>query len=176
MTEDWGIEGMAPRTQSVTSEWEVVDQPHIEGVARREVRAVPTSYGRLTEVWRADWALDALGVDQVFASVLDADKVSGWHAHGSTTDRLFVASGQLLIVLYDGRRSSPTHGVVAEWRAGEARPALLVVPPGVWHGVRNETSHPAMLLNAVDRAYAYEGPDHWSVPPDSPAIPYRLTA
>jgi dTDP-4-dehydrorhamnose 3,5-epimerase len=175
MSDDWELDGMEQRRQSVTSEWDLVGQPAIEGVVVRDIRSVPTSYGHLAEVWRSDWKVDAAGVDQVFGSQLEPGAVSGWHAHGETTDRLTVVAGQLLIVLWDGRRSSSTYGTVNEWRLGVVRRALIVVPPGVWHAVKNESAAPAVLLNAVDRAYTYEGPDHWAVPPESPMIPYDLT-
>lgn len=174
MADDWELDGMESRAQSVTSEWELVDQPEIDGVVLREIRSVPTSYGHLAEMWRADWKVDAGGVEQVFSSTIEPGAVTAWHAHGQTTDRLHVAFGQLLIVLYDGRRNSSTYGTVNTWRLGAVRRGLLVVPPGVWHGVKNESGQSALLLNAVDQAYAYEGPDHWSVPPDSPTIPYSF--
>src|SRR5262245_60124659 len=121
MSDDWALDGMKPRAQSVTNEWEFVDQPEIDGVVLREVRSVPTAYGHLAEVWRADWKLDAAGVDQVFASTLQPGAVSAWHAHAETTDRLHVAYGQLLIVLYDARRTSASHGVINTWRLGAVR-------------------------------------------------------
>jgi dTDP-4-dehydrorhamnose 3,5-epimerase len=175
MDQDWALTDMVPRGQSVTSDWEIVDQPAIEGVAVHEIRSVPTSYGHLSEVWRADWGFDGEGVGQVFASSIEPGAVTAWHAHAATIDRLSVVTGQLLIVLYDGRRSSATYGAINEWRTGAVRRSLLVVPPGVWHGVKNEGAQPAVLLNAVDRAYSYDGPDHWSVASDSPSIPYDLS-
>jgi dTDP-4-dehydrorhamnose 3,5-epimerase len=45
----------------------------------------------------------------------------------------------------------------------------------VWHGVQNVHPGPGSLLNLVDRAYRYERPDHWR-PPNTDAIPYRLTS
>ena len=51
MRDDWALDGMTPRAQSVTCEWEFVDQPEIEGVVLQEIRSVPTSYGHLAEVW-----------------------------------------------------------------------------------------------------------------------------
>jgi dTDP-4-dehydrorhamnose 3,5-epimerase len=77
------------------------------------------------------------------------------------------------IVLYDSRQASPTCGVVNEFKFGSLRPALVVVPPKVWHGVQNITNEPGLLLNLVDRAYRYENPDHWRIPQDSPQIPYQ---
>jgi dTDP-4-dehydrorhamnose 3,5-epimerase len=89
-------------------------------------------------------------------------------------DRLFVSQGLLRIVLYDGRADSPTYERINEFRFGAVRPALLTIPPGVWHGVQNISSSPAVLLNLVDEAYRYEDPDHWRLPKDTEKIPYRF--
>jgi dTDP-4-dehydrorhamnose 3,5-epimerase len=77
-------------------------------------------------------------------------------------------------VLYDARRDSSTGGLTNEFRFGERRPGLVVIPPGVWHGLRNLQSAPSVVVNLVDRAYAYDAPDHWRLPPDTPEIPYDL--
>ena len=65
--------------------------------------------------------------------VLGADHVT---AHERTTDRIFVTSGLVRIALYDGRVGSRTRGMINEFRFGTVRPALIVVPPQVWHGLR----------------------------------------
>jgi dTDP-4-dehydrorhamnose 3,5-epimerase len=64
--------------------------------------------------------------------------------------------------------------MVNEFRFGAVRPALIAVPPGIWHGVRNLSDAPGLLLNLPDQAYNYEDPDHWRLPPDSDKIPYRF--
>lgn len=161
-----------PDPQLVRSDWEPVGQMRIEGVSAKSVTTVLTNNGALTELWRADWGLDQQAVDQVFQRIVDPGAVSAWHVHLRTTDRLACASGQLLVVLFDARLSSATHGALAEFRLGERRPATLSVPPGVYHGVRNIGTTPALLVNAVDQAYSYEAPDHHRVPADSPDIPY----
>jgi dTDP-4-dehydrorhamnose 3,5-epimerase-like enzyme len=62
-----------------------------------------------------------------------------------------------------------------EFRCGLARPTLILVPPGEWHGVHNIGHEPAILVNMVDRAYRYEDPDHWRLPADTGEIPYRFS-
>ncbi len=175
MTGDWLLPGAKQDGQTVDAEWRHVGRPRIAGVEIKEVRHVPTGYGWLTEVWRRDWGVDALPVDQVFQSTLGPGGLSAWHAHAETTDRLFVNQGMMRIVLYDARRDSPTFGTVQETQLGALRPGLVLVPPRVWHGVQNVHPAPSSVLNLVDRAYRYQGPDHWRLPPDSPEIPYRFT-
>lgn len=167
------LPGAQQDRQSVTLDWQPL-QPLIEGVRVREVKHVPKNNGVLTEVWRADWALDDLPVIQVFQNLLQPGGISGWHVHQFTSDRIFVNSGLMKLVLYDARAASPSFGRINEFRLGDVRPGLVLVPPGVWHAVQNLAPEPSRLLNLVDRAYAYEDPDHWRLPLDTPRIPYRF--
>ena len=175
MTSEAGyLPGARCDSQSVTRDWQPL-QPLIHGVAVKEVRNVPKNNGMLTEIWRQDWGLDSVALSQVFQNLLEGNAVTSWHVHRVTTDRIFVNHGLMKLVLYDGRRGSPTFDLINEFRIGLVRPALVVVPPGVWHLVHNLTSTPSMLLNLVDRAYDYENPDHWRLPSDTAEIPYRVT-
>lgn len=175
MNDSWMLPGASPDTQSVTAHWEPASQRLADGVIVREVRHVPKANGWLTELYRRDWfGDDERDVDQIFQVVLLPGRVSAWHAHARTWDRLFVASGMARIVLFDARGESPTHGLATELKLGVLRPALVVVPPGVWHGVQALGPDPACIVNAVDRAYDYEHPDHWRLPADTPHVPYRF--
>ena len=172
--EEGYIAGAKKDSQSITSDWQPL-QDLIDGVVVREVKNVPRrGGGYLTEVFRGEWKLDDVGVEQVFQSVLEPGQTSAWHVHRGTTDRLFVNWGTLAIVLYDARARSRTFGRVNEFCLGTGRPAVVSVPPGVWHGVRNRGNQLASLLNLTDRAYRYEDPDHWRLPTDTPDIPYRF--
>jgi dTDP-4-dehydrorhamnose 3,5-epimerase len=171
--EDWIVRG-EPDRPSVDENWTPVGLPEIDGVVAKEIRPVPLGNGCLTEVWRSEWGLDGLGVGQVFQRLLDPGVVTEWHAHSRTTDRLFCAVGRIRLSLYDGRRSSPTSGIIWQRVFGQDRPVLVVVPPGVWHGLAVLGATPALILNVVDQAYSYDGPDHERLPRDTPHIPLRL--
>ena len=167
------LTGAKKDRQSITSDWTLLKSA-IDGVRLKEVRNVPKQGGSLTEVFRRDWLLDDGVVDQVFQVILRTGEISTWHMHQYTLDRLFVSQGLVKIALYDGRRSSPTCGKIAEYRLGTIRSGLVVVPPGVWHAVQNIADEPSAILNLVDKAYAYEDPDHWRLPYDTTEIPYRF--
>ena len=167
------LPGATKDEQSVTSDWTVLQDP-IEGVELVEVRNVLRESGHVTEIARSDWFGSRLDIDQVFQVTLRGHALSAWHVHQRTTDRLFVNTGEVKIVLYDAREGSRTHGRINEFRLGERRPGLVIVPAGVWHGLKNLQGETSTVVNLVDRAYDYESPDHWRLPHDSPEIPYRL--
>jgi len=174
MQDSWLLPGARKDEQSITSDWEFTNQRLIEGVKVKEVKHVATGYGFLTEMFRGDWGLGATLVEQVFQATLAPGRISAWHAHEHTTDRLFVNRGLFKLVLYDARGGSSTFGCVNEFRFGSVRPALLVIPPKVWHGIQNVSSEDSSLVNLVDHAYLYRGPDHWRLPPNTPEIPYSF--
>ncbi|RAZ88562.1 dTDP-4-dehydrorhamnose 3,5-epimerase [Mesorhizobium hawassense] len=163
-----------PDGQTVTPDWLTIDVSAIEGVRVKEIRPVATSNGYLTEIFRQEWDLDQLPVAQVFQRTMYPGAMTGWHAHAATLDRLFCCAGSVRISLFDGRKASPSFGTVWHKIVGAMRPAIVTIPPGVWHGVVALGPEPALLLNLVDKAYAYDAPDHWRLPPDTEQIPYRL--
>jgi len=171
---DGFIEGSTKDSQSITSDWESL-QERIEGVELREVKNVLSpSAGSLTELFRRDWELDDGTVDQVFQNILEPAQITGWHVHEITTDRIFVNIGNMKIALYDARTESNTYGLVNIFVIGQFRPGLLVIPPGIWHAVQNTGSSSAALINMVDKAYDYENPDHWRLPINTNKIPYSF--
>ncbi len=172
MSQQWILEGAVKDKQSITSDWQFTNQKLIDGVKVKEVRNVAKENGTLTEIFRKDWNLDLGTVEQVFQVTLFPGGLSAWHAHEFTTDRLFVNQGVIKVVLYDAIRNSPTYGYINEFRLGSMRPGLIVVPPGIWHGVQNISNEVSSLLNIVDQAYNYDDPDHWRLPSDSSQIPY----
>lgn len=171
----WLLDGAVKDQQTITARWSPSSLRLIDGVTVREVLNVPKSHGYLTEVFRADWLAGMnVTVDQVFQVVLDPGGISAWHAHQRTLDRLFISRGLVRIVLYDNREDSPTRGLLNELRFGTIRPALVCVPPRVWHGIQNVAATESVILNLVDQAYDYDDPDHWRLPVSSPEIPFSF--
>lgn len=177
MTKDagaWLIAGAVKDRQTVTPQWSPSSKELIAGVTIKEIMNVPKRGGYLTEVLRAEWLGVNTMIDQIFQTVMEPGFISAWHAHAHTTDRLFVSQGRARIALYDSRPDSPTLGLVNDLEFGTIRPALLTIPPQVWHGVQNVSSGPLLVLNIVDSAYSYTDPDHWRLPEDCPEIPFRF--
>lgn len=170
----WKLPTAEQDVQTISASWDPIRDRLIDGLQIKEVRSVPKGNGLLTEIYRQDWQLDELPVAQVFEVQVVRGGISAWHAHERTTDRLFVTTGLVRLVFYDNREGSATRGMVTELKFGAHRPALVVVPPRVWHGIQNVGDETAHILNIVDRAYDYETPDHWRVPADSTDVPYAF--
>lgn len=153
-----------------------VQREMIDGVRTFEVKNIVTGNGFTTEIFRPDWGVATLPIQHVIHVSLHPGVISAWHQHRIQTDHIFVVSGTLRVVLYDPREESPTKGAVNVFNVSNVRPTLLVVPPGIWHGVRNLSNAMTSFVNYFDRPYNYEDPDEWRLPRDTPEIPYSFDA
>jgi dTDP-4-dehydrorhamnose 3,5-epimerase len=165
------LPGAQKDSQQISEDWQKADKT-IDGVSVREVLHVPRDHGVITEIFRPEWDPTGLPVVHIYQSRLYPKALGAWSCHQRSTDRLFVNQGQLKIVLFDGREDSKTNGLIMELHAGDARPSLIVVPPGVWHGLQNLGSTDALILNCPTEAYDYKDPDHYRLAYDSAEIPY----
>jgi dTDP-4-dehydrorhamnose 3,5-epimerase len=148
----------------------------LAGVRFRPTRPVPHEDGHVTEIARASWEALERPLVQVHSTTTFAGRIRAWGLHPLGTDRLFVVSGLVKFVLFDGRKDSPTVGGLNELVVSEKNPGLLIVPPNLYHGWRNIGTSEAIIINMPDRMYDYEQPDALDLPWDSEAarslIPY----
>lgn len=143
----------------------------IEGVAFKELRLIPDERGYLMEMLRADDEIFAK-FGQVYLSVAYPGVVKGWHYHKVQTDYFTIVKGMMKVVLYDGRPDSPTKGEVNECFIGELNPLLVVIPPGVLHGMKAIGDAPGYLVNCPTETYNYGEPDEYRVDPHGDDVPY----
>lgn len=105
---------------------------------------------------------------------MNPDAVTDWHRHSKQIDHLIAVSGSIKLVLWDGRPDSPTAGKTEVIRFGALQPALVTVPPGIWHGLRNEGGTPAGYLNLNEYPYDHADPDNFRLPAEGASAPVEL--
>lgn len=157
----------------MTPEWELRGE-RIDGVRVREVKHIVTANGHTIELFRKDWGVVESEVVHMIHVTLHPGALSAWHMHKLKTDHLFVVGGTVKAVLYDDREGSPTRTRLEVLHLSDKRPTLVVIPPGVWHGLQTLSAEPCSFVNFFDHAYDYEDPDDWRLPADTPEIPYTF--
>ena len=149
----------------------------INGVVFRPTRPVPHEDGHVTEVARTSWGILGEPIVQVHVTTTLPGRIRAWGLHQRSMDRLFVVSGLVTIVVFDGRNDSPTRGRVNVLTISERNPGLLLIPPNLYHGWKNIGTSEATIINMPDQMYDYEQPDALDLPWDSEAarriVPYR---
>jgi len=92
--------------------------------------------------------------------------IRAFHKHQELWDWFFISHGSAKFALRDDRPESPTYGEMQTIVTGQRNPALVVVPPGVYHGwmaLEDDTQ----MISTASHVYNREKPDEVRVPPDS---------
>lgn len=170
-----GESTVVPKRSDVRASGELRVDP-INGLRYRLTRPVPHEDGHVIEIARDDWELVSEPIRQVHMTTTLPGRVRAWGLHRKTTDRLFVASGLVHVVCWDGREGSPTFGRLNQFTFSDRNPGLVLIPPDVYHGWKNIGTSEAIVLNMPTRPYTYDEPDALDLPWDAEAakalIPY----
>ncbi|NQS99374.1 MAG: dTDP-4-dehydrorhamnose 3,5-epimerase family protein [candidate division Zixibacteria bacterium] len=144
----------------------------IEGVILRKLRVIPDERGRLMEIFRCDDP-EFRKFGQVYITTNYPGVVKAWHYHELQRDNVACLKGMIKLVLYDGRSGSATQGEVNEFFIGEHNPALIVIPPNVFHGWKCVSESESIVVNIPSEKYDYHNPDEHRLPFDTDEIPYN---
>ena len=101
-----------------------------------------------------------------------AGATKGWGVHDHKHDRYTLITGEVLVVLFDGREDSPTTGLVQQVTLTGEGIRQITIPPGVWHLNVNLGESEAYLVNFPTKAYDHARPDRRTLPVDTPHIPF----
>ena len=143
----------------------------IKGIHTKALNVIPDERGRLFEILRRDEPLFRR-FGQVYCTTVHPGIVKGWHYHKKQTDHFACVAGMIKLVAYDGRKGSPTHGLVNEFFIGVHNPMLVVIPPLVLHGFKGISSHEAIVINVPTEPYRHRRPDEYRVDPHGGDVPY----
>ena len=172
-----GIEGLEQAQKdaaSVTSDGELLQEP-IVGVEVRRARTHADERGTICEIFDLRWGFTDDPLVYLYHVTIRPGQVRGWVVHRKQNDRLFAYAGVLRIVLYDARTESSSFGRVNVLHLGEHDRALLSIPAGVYHGIRNVGDHEAAFVNLPSTPYRHDDPDKYRLPLDNDVIPYRIS-
>lgn len=142
----------------------------IAGVSLKPLEPKVDERGRVVELFRADEGLPAFG--QVHLATVQPGAVKAWHRHAERTDVFAVIAGTVRVGLFDGRRGSETEGEVNEFFLGTHLPRRLVVPPGVWFGLKGVGVEEALVVVYTDHAYRRLSADEERWDPEVNEIPF----
>ena len=143
----------------------------IQDVTIVSSKLVTNERGFLREITRHDQP-GFFPIGQLYQTCTRQGVVKAWYKHRTQTDGIFVQAGSMKMVLCDDRDGSPTKGVVQEILIDEKAPALVRIPPGLWHGFKS-MSGDLLLLHFNSHAFDFGTPDEERIPFDSARIPYQ---
>lgn len=145
----------------------------LPGVRTYDLRILPDERGFFAEALRKDWEqlVEEDQIVQINISVSYPQIIRAWHRHlRGQVDYFLVIRGALKICAYDDRESLPTKGKLAEIIASSQKPQIVRIPGIYWHGIKNISNEPSLLIYFVNRLYDYQNPDEERRPWNDPTI------
>jgi dTDP-4-dehydrorhamnose 3,5-epimerase len=127
----------------------------IEGVHAVQLVKHVDWRGYLIETFRLDMLPNKIQPQMSYVSFTEPGIARGPHEHRRQTDMFaFIGPGNFFIKLWDNREHSKSFGNVMTYVAGMDNPLLVVVPPGVVHGYKNNSrTERGMVLNYPDKLF-----------------------
>ena len=107
---------------------------------------------------------------EIYFSTVYPGVVKAWKNHRRLTANYACIHGRIRIVLYDDREESATKGGVLEVVVGPEEYALVVIPPGIWHGFQGIAEPVSILANCATEPHDPDELDRRD--PHSTDIPY----
>ena len=143
----------------------------IEGVKIKKLKFIKDERGRLAEILRSDEEFfEKFG--QIYVTTALPGVVKAWHYHKKQTDHFFCIFGKVKVGLYDSREKSPTFKQVQEVVMSFEEPALLKIPPLVYHGFKCIDKNESAVINIPTELYNHKEPDEFRVDAYDNDIPH----
>lgn len=90
---------------------------------------------------------------EVYFSCVEPGAIKAWHLHKKMTLNYCVPIGKIKLVLYDGRRESPSFGKIVELFLGPDNYNLVVIPPFVWNGFKGISTSVSLVANCATEVH-----------------------
>ncbi len=159
--------------QTITPDGEIL-KPQIDGLIIRRAPPIEDERGEIVEVYNPAWGIHPDPLVYVYQTSVRPGAIKGWIVHRVNEDRLFMSRGVTRWAFYDDRANSPTHGMVNSFVFTERNRALVIVPRGVYHAVKNIGQDEAVFVNMPSTPYNHTDPDKYRLPLDTNLIPFSF--
>jgi len=152
----------------------MADEGRIEGATLTRMDTHVDDRGYLSVILRSDHPQFTRFGQVYLVGNHRAGTIRAWHKHSVMWDWFFISHGAAKFGLVDDRSDSATYGNRWGVTLAARAPALLAVPPGVFHGWMS-LSDDTQLISIADQRYGEPGWDEERVPHDHfPDFPWRV--
>ena len=140
----------------------------IDGVIVVPLRRIPDERGTILHMLRRDDP-HFIEFGEIYFTSIYRGVVKGWHRHREMTLNYACVAGRVKLVMYDDRTDSPTRGRVMERFLGPDDYSLVVIPPGIWNGMKG-MDEVSLVANCATHPHDPSRTER--LDPFSSAIPY----
>ena len=149
--------------------------PRIFGLVVNRRPAVEDARGELVEVFNPAWGLHPDPLVYAYQASIRPGSVKGWVVHEKQDDRIYPVIGVMRWVFFDNRADSQTYKMLNDITVSEHNRALIIIPKGVYHAVKNIGTSDAYFINLPTRPYNHADPDKRRLPVRNDLIPFDFS-
>jgi dTDP-4-dehydrorhamnose 3,5-epimerase len=160
--------------QSITIDGKVLLND-IDGLIIHHTPPIIDERGEVVEVYRPTWGLSNEPLVYTYMVSIRPNAIKGWVVHSLQDDRIFVMNGVQLWAFFDNREDSPTYKNFLKITITDRNRALIIIPKGVYHAVKNIGNVEAQFINMPTRPYDRENPDKYRLPIKNEIIPFDFS-
>jgi len=160
--------------QSISLDGELLHD-EIEGLIIHYTKPIEDERGELVEIYRPSWDISPDPMVFAYAVTTRPNVIKGWVFHKLQDDRIFVNRGVLLWAFFDNRENSPTYKNFVKVTVSERNRALIIIPKGVYHAVKNIGTEEAQFINFPTKPYDRASPDKYRLPVKNDLIPFDFS-
>ncbi|MGL6279904.1 MAG: cupin domain-containing protein, partial [Gaiella sp.] len=132
--------------QTVTPDGRRVE-PLPVGMVVRDLVTHTDERGTVCELYDPRWGVHPEPLVFAYTFTIRPGAAKGWAVHRRHEDRYAFLSGELELVLYDGRDDVESAGLVSRLFLSGRHRQLVVIPAGVWHAERNVGPDDVVVVN-----------------------------
>ncbi|MDQ2730488.1 MAG: spore coat protein [Armatimonadota bacterium] len=135
-------------------------EAHQRALAEGRPQVVPLRYFADDRGWSLmNLFTGVLQGGQCNYSLLYPGVYKAWHRHKLQTDFWVILHGMAKLGVFDEKRRDEPGYRGETFILGEKQPAVLIVPPSLWHGLTCVGNQPCGLLYYVTHVYDPRSPD-----------------
>ena len=150
-------------------------QDEIQGLIIHRTPPIEDERGEVVEAYRPSWNISSEPMVYAYFVTIRPQAIKGWVMHKLQDDRIFVNRGVQLWAFFDNREDSPTYKKFMKITVSERNRALIVIPIGVYHAVKNIGTEEAQFMNFPTKPYNRESPDKYRLPVKNDLIPFDFS-
>ena len=125
----------------------------IEGVIIQPLKQIADNRGSVLHMLDNDSSLFKQ-FGEVYFSEIHSGLVKAWKRHKKQSQNLVVPLGEILLVIYDDRPNSNTHGKTAQYKLGRPENYRLIhIPPMLWYGFQGTGDQTSLIANCTDLSH-----------------------
>lgn len=122
----------------------------IDGLEIYDLKQINDDRGSVLHMMRSD-SKSFVKFGECYFSEIFPDKIKAWKNHRKQTQNLTVPIGEIILVIYDNRTSSPTFKNISKIRLGRPNNYKRVkIPPKLWYGFKCISDITALIVNCSD--------------------------